>query len=164
MKGQELQVVLISVFLVAFLVASMMIVSGKFFGDKGVYEKFTKPAEWIGGTVGGAATKEYRNFLSKVQAIFTGDTFSVMCTEWFTECEGASSPWNNKPNLGESDINEASMYLCFDKGSEPRKKIDEQWSKADAEFARYSDEQKREIMKNACLAKLRDMMTEENVE
>lgn len=164
MKGQELQEVTVSVFLVLLLLSFAFVISAAFFGDKGLYEKFAKPVDWAGSAIAGGATKEYRDFLARVQAIFTGGTLNVMCTEWYYACGCSDSPWNNKPNLAESEVSEASKCLCFDKGADSMKKIDEQWSKADPEFANYIVEQKREIMKNACLAELRAMMTKEDVE
>ena len=155
MKGQDTQLVVISLFLALLVITCTAGALGKFTGNNGLYEKIA------GGAVD-VASKDYQAFLGRLQAVFTGDTLNGMCTNWYTDCGGTSSPWNNKPGLDESDIDEASRLLCFDKGSEPRKKIDEAWSKADPEFAKSSDELKREIMKRACIANLRDAMTEEN--
>jgi len=159
MKGNQYLVVLLMcvVMLVFFLGAASGILN-KAFGDKGLYEKFSKPLLWSSEEVMKIGMDKYlkqnQDYLDKVNQVFSGDPIEARCSDWYKDCGGTvSGLWNHNPDLAESDFEKANI-LCNDKASGSREKLRESWSESDPEFKLLSSEQQYSMMKNACAVNL----------
>ncbi|MBN2095245.1 MAG: hypothetical protein JW727_04300 [Candidatus Aenigmarchaeota archaeon] len=162
MRGDETVIaLLISLTIVLILVASAAAISGKSFGDGGVYDKYSKPL-FYGESVTKVGAKKYLDknnaLLKEVTAIFSpnGNPLGPMCSRWYNDCGGTSSPWNNKPCYEESDFDEGVSYLCRDsRSSDVRSQIASAWS-SKADFKSLNEDEQYNLMRNACELDLLD--------
>jgi hypothetical protein len=163
MKGNsETAVVLVTLTMILFLLATASGLLNKTFGEKGLLEKYS--LKGITESFVEASSKKFMDqnqaFLDSVSTAFTGDKLPQKCSSWYQQCTGKTdSPWNNKPYLTESDYDTAMAGIKCD-NAPAIKEIADMWATSDSTFSQMasSDSSKIVLVRNACKINLIDQI------
>jgi hypothetical protein len=164
MKGNsETAVLLVIVVMILFFVVMSGGIMNKAFGEKGLLEKYSTKglSEDFVQVTTQKFMKENQAFSDSISSIFTGDKLPQKCSQWYQQCTGKSeSPWNNKPNLMESDYDAAMAGIKCD-NAPAIKEIEDIWagSQSGSYLTDINDEgQKIVLVRNACKINLIDQI------
>lgn len=164
MKGTgESPVILVTVvLLLVFILASYGILN-RSYGQGGLIEQYSVKGISENLVKDGMQKylKQNQDFLNSVNSIFTGDSLQQKCSDWYNYCMQINkSPWNNRPNLKESDYDDAIAGIKCD-NAPAIKDIEDMWSKSN--LGNYIDilgdeGQRITLVRNACEVNMADQI------
>ena len=158
-KGVEFSV-LVSIVIVIVIILSIFYLIDKVLEKNKLVDKFAKSMVWEGenieGLCGGSSRNLCKEFLDANEDIFVQGELERVCSSWYSNCakdieDAPPSPWAKISN-SYSDLNLVN-YLDIDCKTPEVERLKEKWEE-NYYFAKKSEEEKYNIIKNACGASL----------